>query len=210
MCRRHRGEAGFSLPEVLVSMVIMATALVGMAQLFALSTRVNYSGKGQTSTGALAQEKLEQLRALTWGFDNMGLPYNDTTTNLSMYPPTTNGPGMTPAPGGTLDTNTMFWVDYLDEFGDCAARQNTSTRWDPVTNACTQPGTTAPTSAVYVRRWTIDPLPIDPNDSVILQVSVTNAGADATALLAKPMIPRSTYRVAQESRLITMKTRKGS
>ena len=207
--RSKRCEAGFSLPEVLISMVIMATALVGLANLFALSTRANFGGKGQTSTAALAEEKLEQLRALQWGFDNLGLPFNDTTTNLSMYPPTSNGPGMTPAPQDAFDRNTLYWVDYLDEFGDCAVRQNPSIRWDSVTNACTQPGVTAPPSAVYVRRWTIDPLPINPNNSVILQVMVASLTNDRIGMKTNSR-PRSQYRVPQETRLISLKTRKGT
>ena len=40
---RFSSESGFSLVEVLAATVIMTVALVSLAQLFALSTRANFT-----------------------------------------------------------------------------------------------------------------------------------------------------------------------
>ena len=60
------GAAGFSLAEVLISMGILTAVSLGVAQLFAVSTRANLVARGQTSTTAMAEQKMEQLRSLTW------------------------------------------------------------------------------------------------------------------------------------------------
>ncbi len=82
----NSNNRGFSLVEVLVAMGLLTAVSLGVAQLFALSTRANVIAKGQTSTTAMAEQKLEQLRGLTWGFDldGQGLPLSDTTTNLTV------------------------------------------------------------------------------------------------------------------------------
>ena len=87
--RFNSNSRGFSLIEVLVSMGLLTAVSLGVAQLFALSTRANVIAKGATSTTAMAEQKLEQLRSLTWGFDlaGQGLPLSDTTTNLTVTPP---------------------------------------------------------------------------------------------------------------------------
>ena len=81
-------------------MGLLTAVSLGVAQLFALTTRANLIAKGQTSTTAMAEQKLEQLRGLTWGFDleGQGLPLSDTTTNLAVYPPAHNGSGLNPSP----------------------------------------------------------------------------------------------------------------
>ena len=83
----NSSSRGFSLVEVIVSMGLLTAVSLGVAQLFALSTRANLIAKGQTSTTAMAEQKVEQLRGLTWGFDlqGQGLPLSDTTTNLAVY-----------------------------------------------------------------------------------------------------------------------------
>ena len=90
---RYSSSSGFSLVEVLISMAILTAVSLGVAQLFAVSTRANLVARGQTSTTALAEQKLEQLRSLTWGFDveGQGLPVSDTTTDLSVDPPAATG-----------------------------------------------------------------------------------------------------------------------
>ena len=73
-------------------MALLTTVSLGVAQVFAMSTRVNYVARGQTSATTMAEQKLEQLRGLTWGFDlqGQGLPQTDTTTNLPCAPPDTH------------------------------------------------------------------------------------------------------------------------
>src|SRR5262245_64281262 len=98
--RFNSNSRGFSLVEVLVAMGLLTVVSLGVAQLFALSTRANVTAKGQTSTTAMAEQKLEQLRGLTWGFDlaGQGLPVSDTSTNLTVTPPKHNGTGLNPSP----------------------------------------------------------------------------------------------------------------
>ena len=57
----------------------MATAIVTLAELFALSTRTNVSSRNTTYAAVLAEQKMEELRSLVWGFDTQGLPISDIT-----------------------------------------------------------------------------------------------------------------------------------
>src|SRR6185436_1979953 len=109
--------------EVLIAMGVLAIGLVALAQLFAVSTTANHAAKTTTFTTMLAQQKMEQLRGLTWGFDTVGLPISDLSTNSSVVPQPAGcpaastagqGTGLSPSPGGTLGGNVAGWVDYLD------------------------------------------------------------------------------------------------
>ena len=51
--RFNSNSHGFSLIEVLVSMGLLTAVSLGVAQLFALSTRANLIAKGATSTTAM-------------------------------------------------------------------------------------------------------------------------------------------------------------
>src|SRR5687767_15654623 len=105
--RSSDSAAGFSLVEVLIATMLLATALVMLAQLFALSTQSNIGARNTTYTAVLAQQKLEELRSLTWGFDTQGLPISDTSSNTAVSPETPNGgTGLAPSPGGSLGANT--------------------------------------------------------------------------------------------------------
>ena len=88
---------GFSLIEVIISMALLTSVSLGVAQVFAMSTRMNFVAHGQTSATSMAEQKLEQLRGLTWGFDlqGQGLPLSDTTSNLAVTPPTRAASGST-------------------------------------------------------------------------------------------------------------------
>jgi prepilin-type N-terminal cleavage/methylation domain-containing protein len=181
---------GFSLVEVLISMGLLTAVSLGVAQLFALSTRNNLIAKGQTSTTALAEQKLEQLRGLTWGFDlqGQGLPLSDTTTNLSVTPPAANGTGLNPSPADSLERNTTGYVDFLDASG-----------------AWVGTGFAPPRSAVYIRRWSILPLPTNPNNTLVIQVLVTPVASEA-ARVDSP----TRKRMSGDALLTTVKTRKAS
>jgi prepilin-type N-terminal cleavage/methylation domain-containing protein len=187
----NSSSRGFSLVEVLVSMGLLTAVSLGVAQLFALSTRANLIAKGQTSTTAMAEQKVEQLRGLTWGFDlqGQGLPLSDTTTNLAVYPPAHNGSGLNPSPVDTLEQNTTGFVDFLDGNG-----------------AWVGTGTTPPGSAVYIRRWSIQPLPTNPNNTLVIQVLVTPIALEATRL----QTAYTRTRMVGDALLVTVRTRKAS
>ncbi|MFL6280131.1 MAG: prepilin-type N-terminal cleavage/methylation domain-containing protein, partial [Vicinamibacterales bacterium] len=161
--RFNSSSRGFSLVEVMVAMGLLTTVSLAVAQLFALSTRANVIAKGQTSTTAMAEQKLEQLRSLTWGFDltGQGLPVSDTTSNLTVTPPTQDGSGLNPSPADSLEQNTAGFVDFVDGAGGWVGT-----------------GTTAPTTAVYIRRWSIQPLPTNPNNTLVIQVLVTPVASE--------------------------------
>lgn len=187
--RRGGRTRGFSLIEVMISMLILTIVSMGVAQLFAISARANLVARGATSTTAMAEQKMEQLRALMWGFasDGTGLPLSDTTSNLSVSPATATGSGLNPSPSNAIDQNVPGYCDFLDADG-----------------AWVGTGTNAPGTAVYVRRWSITPLPTNPNNTLILQVLVAPIANEARR--GQSTGPRT--RMAGETLLISVKTRK--
>jgi type II secretory pathway pseudopilin PulG len=99
---RFNNSAGFSLVETLVATTMLAVGLTALAQLFAISVKNNSVAKNGTFTSVLASQKIEQLRGLTYGFDVLGLPITDTTTNTTVSPETpTGGTGLAPSPSNT-------------------------------------------------------------------------------------------------------------
>ena len=181
-------QSGFSLIEVLVASGLLATAVVTLAQLFAVSTRSNLGSRNTTYASVLAEQKMEELRALAWGFDASGLPITDITTNTAVNPETPNGgTGLAPSPETALQENTPGWVDYVDGFG----------------NKVGTGGDKPPSAALWTRRWSVEPLPTNPNNTIILQVLVFPASrVRGDADLGKGR------RLPEEARLITVKTRK--
>jgi type II secretory pathway pseudopilin PulG len=184
---------GFSLIETIVAVGIMTSGLVALAQLFAISTMNNRGARNGSMAGMLAQQKMEQLRSLTWGFDTIGLPLTDNTTDTAAIPGpypcpqsftgSGTGMGLSPSPDNSLGQSKDGFVDYLDESG------------------CPLGGGPTPKSGtVYVRRWSIEPLPTNPNNTLILQVLVT------------PFRNRTgtgnVSRAPSEARIISVKTRK--
>ena len=182
-----RSEAGFSLTETLIATMLLATALVSTAQLMVIASRANMAAQKSTFSATLAQEKMEQLRGLAWGYDELGLPINDYTTNLAIDPPDPdNGFGLSPSPDNALSANVGGYVDYLDRFGNTIGG-----------------GPTPLDDTVYVRRWSVEPLPTNPNNTLILQVlvfSLRDRVNDGEGVVLD--------RVPDEARLVSVKTRK--
>ena len=178
--------SGFSLIEVLIATLLLATALTTLAQMFALSTHTNMNARNTTYTAVLAQQKLEELRSLTWGFDTQGLPISDTSSNTAVSPETPNGgTGLAPSPGGSLGANTDGYVDYIGATGNKLGG-----------------GAAPPANTVYVRRWSVEPLPSNPNNTLILQVLVVRNRDRGTANDGAGRV------MPDEARLVTVKTRK--
>jgi hypothetical protein len=182
---RLAGEAGFSFGETMIATGLLATVALSVAQMMAIATQANLNAKGQTSGTLLAEQKMEQLRSLTWGYDadGMGLPESDTTTNLAQDPPTQNGPGLNPSPANSLYTDVANYHDYLDQYGN---RLGT--------------GGGPPAGTAYVRRWSVDALPTNPNNTLVIQVQVTPILRDSAR--------NGTTRLRDEVRLVSVKTRK--
>lgn len=180
------------MAEVAVSVFLMAISAIGVAQLFTIAARANLNAKSQTSTAVYATQKMEQLRSLAWGYEELagggvGNPITDLQTNLSVDPPAGNGPGLAPTPPDVLDRNIPPYVDYLDAQGGWIGT-----------------GATAPPGTVYVRRWSIEPLPANPNDTLVFQVVVIPNEREARRN------PSVAGRLRDETRLVSLKTRKAS
>lgn len=180
-------QRGFSIIETIFATGVMATAVVALAQMFTISVQNNKNARTGTYATTLAEQKMEQLRGLTFGFDTIGLPLTDTATDTAAPIETpAGGTGLRPSPAGALVANTNGYVDYIDQFGNVLGG-----------------GTGIRARTVYIRRWSIEPLPTNPNDTIVIQVLVTrkpNRGlADQTG---------SVQRLANEARLMSIKTRK--
>lgn len=68
---------GFSLIEVLISLVILAISLLALAGLMTTTTRNTASGGHLTEAATFAQDRLEELRVTTW--DNIVSGNDDST-----------------------------------------------------------------------------------------------------------------------------------
>jgi type II secretory pathway pseudopilin PulG len=184
-----RDTRGFSLLEVLVATTLLIVSLAALAQLFAIATRANSSARASTYATVLAQQKMEQLRSLTWSFDVLGLPFTDTSTDITVVPERdTGGNGLSPSPANALGKNIEGYVDYFDAFGRALGG-----------------GPVPPEGTVFIRRWSIEPLPTNPGNTIVLQVLVMRRRPRGTADTAT-----SVRRLPDEARMINVKTRKGS
>jgi len=187
--RWNGNESGFSLAETIIATGIMAASIAGLGQLFAVSVMSNRTARNTTFATVLATQKMEQLRSLTYGFDTLALPLTDTSSNLATNPLSpTGGKGLSPSPTGAIRANTDGYVDYLDVYGKTVGTG----------------GTTIPNGTTYIRRWSIEPLPTNPNNVIILQGLVTRSTNRGSADAGK------VDRLPDEARLMTVKTRKAT
>ena len=162
-------HAGFSLIEAIIATGMLATLVVGVGQVFIVSSRAIHVARVRTLAAILAAQKMEQLRSLSWAHAPGGGLLSDLTTNLAAEPPTRDGPGLSPAPAGSLDTDMPSYVDYAN-----AAGARTPTR----------------AAAAFVRRWSVAPLASDPQNLLVLDVRVvTVGGGDARLTSIKARRP---------------------
>ncbi len=182
-------DAGFTLIEVLVALVLLASMAMGVAPLFAVATATARDARGQSSTATLAMEKLEQLRSLAWGYDR-NVPANaisDLSTDLSVEPATAAGTGLSSSPAGTLDRNTHGYVDYLNGAGQWVGT-----------------GQSVSPNAVFIRRWSVQPLQTDALNTLVLQVLVTTVAREGQ----RRVTSGTRAKQAGDTLIIAMKTRK--
>jgi prepilin-type N-terminal cleavage/methylation domain-containing protein len=178
-------DEGFSLVEMLVAVAILASGVVAVAGLCVTAARANHDARGITMATAAAAQKMEQLRALALGYDALGLPMTDTTSDISRAPAAPGGTGLLPSPPGTLIASTPGYVDYVDQDGQWVGT-----------------GTAPVAGAAYVRRWSVAALASDPANAVVLQVVVTAVRQGASG----PATPVS--EVAGGAQLVSVKMRK--
>jgi hypothetical protein len=173
-------SAGFALVEVMMAACLLIAVAVGASQLSAVAVRATYAARARTMAAVLAAQKMEQLRSLRWtrvwtGTSPVSVRVSDITTDLSSEPPSGAGRGLLPSPAGTLDSSAASYADYLNAAGAWVGH-----------------GVTPPETAVYIRRWAIQPLESNPDDVLVLQVVVTTTARSH----------------AHESRLVSVLTRK--
>ena len=161
---------GFSLIEVLIALALLCVAVLGVLQLVALAVSATNVARVQGLTVALASARLEQLRALTFDFDELGSPATDVNTNLSSATPGPAGNGLTP--GGSLDSSVSGYVDHLDHVGQWVGN-----------------GARPPADAAYTRRWAIAPSTPAAN-VLVVEVAVFPVAGPAGG--AAPGVPGST------------------
>lgn len=155
-------DCGFTLAEVLVAVLLLSILAVGAASLATAAGRATLVARAAAGTQALARQKHEQLRALTWAVNEAGVAVSDTTSNIAGETPSSGGPGTDASPPGALDANLAGWSDYLDVEG----------RW---VGADAQP----PARASFSRRWEIDRLPDSGGATLVVRVLVTPIASSA-------------------------------
>jgi len=66
---RPAGDAGFTLVEVLISMLVMTIGLVGIAALLAITTQMHIGAREAARSTRLAQDKFDELMKLNFAAD---------------------------------------------------------------------------------------------------------------------------------------------
>jgi hypothetical protein len=125
-------DRGSSLIEALGATVVLLIVMAGLLDMDAIATRIteNY-GHLAARTAEYAQDKMEQLMALSWG---------DSTSDTTVFPATSAG-GTGLAVGGSSNVSAPVagYVDYLDQNGQLL----------------TASGVTPPATWYYKRVWQI-------------------------------------------------------
>ena len=105
-----RSARGFTLVETLIATGLLITAMAGLAQLLALSVRFTRESAQFGVALVGAQDKLESLRALPFGYGADGEPATD--------------PRLTPSPAIALVEDLDGSVDWLDASGGVTAARD--------------------------------------------------------------------------------------
>lgn len=124
--QKIHNQAGLSLIETMIAMLILLVGVVAVMGLFSVSaSQVANQGEFATRTTEYALDKMEQL---------LSLSFTDSTTNTTVYPPVATGGtglGASLSAGGTvgsvnLSSPVTGYVDYLDFNGNLLT---SSTGW---------------------------------------------------------------------------------
>ena len=175
---------GFSLIEVLVATTVTTVGSLALAQLCAMSMRMNYDARTTTVATVLASQKMEQLRALAWTSDALGRPISDLAADTTVVPASSSGGvGLSLSPPGSLVTNTSGYCDFVDESGRTLGG-----------------GGVPPPGTAFVRRWSIAIGRPAGTDTLTIQISVTRFGSQRRA--------ESPVAGWDEVRLLSVRTRK--
>src|SRR5690349_12495589 len=95
---RNRSDAGMSLVEVCVAMLILGSAAFAAAHLFVLTLKTVAGARMQSAVTMLAAQKVEQLRASGW----------QVAGSIAPLPV---------SPANSLAMNSTGFVEYFDQNG---------------------------------------------------------------------------------------------
>ena len=139
----NSNDRGFTLIEVLIAMVILTIALVSMAELMAITLRMQQLGRNQTLAMRLAQDKVDELMTRNFAFAQLTVGGSLTADVANHFD--------VPAAGtaGNLQYRRRWLVEALNQ-GDTV--QVTVGNPPVVTNTAIGAGTT--------RRVTVRVIPI--------------------------------------------------
>ncbi len=76
--RRRAPEAGFTMIEVMIAMVLTAVAIMGIIALYITQTKASNFSRHSTEAAMLAQDKVERIRT---GSGSAGMLTTDTAVN---------------------------------------------------------------------------------------------------------------------------------
>jgi len=83
--RFHREEGGYSLVEVMASIIILSLAIIPMAGMFDMGLRSATVGSNYDKARTLANLKMEEAKSLSFGNVRDNFPVNGTTYSGSGY-----------------------------------------------------------------------------------------------------------------------------
>jgi prepilin-type N-terminal cleavage/methylation domain-containing protein len=160
-------QQGFTLLETVIAAAVLVIAAAGILGLFCVAlTQNSVQGDHGTRTTEYAQDKMEQLMALS---------FSDTTSDVTQYPTclsqfsTCSGHGL--SAGGSVNpaSPSTGYVDYIDATGT--------------------PGTSS-TNAVYIREWSIaddsnSPHQIKTITVMVKKINESGAIVPATTLISQ-------------------------
>ncbi len=116
--KNFKNEAGFTIVEILIAIVILTVGLLAMANMHVLAMFVNSSARNLTESTALAQSRMEELMRLK--FDN---------------------PAMAPTSGFVDETDPVgiFTVSkQIQDFGNDVRRIDVRVQWREIMSRKTE------------------------------------------------------------------------
>lgn len=126
-------ERGFTLIEAVVAMMVCTVGLVAMAELMAVTLRLQQLGRNSTSAARLAQDKVDELTTMT--FDTGSLNYNPQVgcggsltapvADHNDMPMNDNGTPDNPADDAFSKGYTRYWLISAGPDGDPNLREVT-------------------------------------------------------------------------------------